>query len=175
MSDSKKTRNGIIIAALVFIGYKMMSSKKDPATTGFPLIDNNNPLAILSSNINWKGEAGHNFNPTWEAFDSMLYGWRAALINGRTIADSVSSMPLSDFIYIWAKGGKGDRPNNYVSYVTQKSGANAYTDMQTLFRNRDMNNIWKIYKAMAEFESSPQASNYIQDSYSDYTKGWSLI
>jgi hypothetical protein len=133
------------------------------ALSKFPLLQNNNPLAIMRSNITWNGESPNNNNPTWEAFISLPYGWRATRINSNAIIDSFGgSITLGDFIHVWAMGASGDRPYNYINFVENESGYSADT---LIYSNPkiQIDFMWPIYRAMAIYESGAEIRSIVDD------------
>jgi len=156
-------------AALYFLSKNKSSGDMSP----YPLLQNNNPLAIINTGISWQGLADENLNPTWEAFQSMPYGFRAAILNGKAYVNNIPNMDLGDFLSYWAFGGS-QAANNYAQFVSSQTGRPINFKMKQLFDNRDMGGLWEIYRAMAIFENSTASTPVIDGLYDEFVQGFNL-
>lgn len=126
-----------------------------PSFSGFGAIDRNNPLNIRLTDDKWVGKMDSPSNE-FEAFDSMINGYRAGLINLKSYQKRMPNMNLSQMINTWAppKGVKNDGTpytnptSNYLKFVVQQS--NVQPDTVIDLADEDM--MLNIFRAMTMFE-----------------------
>lgn len=84
-------------------------------------IRNNNPLNIRISGIAWKGKIplSQNTDGSFEQFDSMQHGLRAALINIRTYINRYKCNTPQTIISRWAPASDGNNTRAYVQRVCE--------------------------------------------------------
>lgn len=99
---------------------------------------NNNPLNIRRSPEIWKGKVyfGNN-DPEFEQFESMEYGYRAALITMRTYIKKYGLNTVCAIINRWAPAEDGNDPEGYTQRVCKATGLSpdtivGYNDTDTL-------------------------------------------
>jgi len=174
----KKKENKFLPILLIGGGaaaiYFLSKNKSSDDTSPYPLLQNKNPLAIMNTGISWQGLADENPNPTWEAFQSMPFGFRAALLNGKAYINTIPNIDLIDFVSYWSLGGAPPYANNYANFVSQQTGRPLNFKMKQLFDNRDMGGLWEIYRAMAIFENSTASTPIIDGLYDDFVQGFNL-
>ena len=189
MPKKKKDNRGLIFAGLFGLGlvtYFATRNRKE-TTTGATSwannpnpsapgrgLSNNNPLNIKLTNIPWSGKIPNTLNTdgVFEQFDTLPYGYRAAVKNLRTyVNNGITNM--DQIIQTWAPDSTG----NYQSYVKQRMGLNPSDSYnlggQWLYNKQ---NVWSLVKAMAEFENDPSASsNYIQANQGAFNDAWAML
>lgn len=88
-------------------------------------IRNNNPLNIRLSNNNWLGKIKPSQDPSFEQFESMVMGIRAAMVCLRThcrrLVQSRRATSVKNLISIWAPSTENDT-ECYVKLVCSFSG-----------------------------------------------------
>lgn len=105
-----------------------------------PGIRNNNPLNIRKTTIKWQGKINSIYNTSsYEAFESMPLGIRAALINMQTqirrIKQNGGEGTVEELIKIWAPKEDNNNPNNYANIVASKGVPRKW---KVDFNNKDM-------------------------------------
>lgn len=88
-------------------------------------IRNNNPLNIRISNNKWRGKIKPSQDPSFEQFESMVMGIRAAMVCLRThcrrLVQSRRATTVKNLISIWAPSTENDT-HSYVKLVCSFSG-----------------------------------------------------
>lgn len=112
-------------------------------------IRNNNPLNIRLTAIPWKGKVEVNTDGTFEQFQSMFFGIRAALVNLRTYIDKRQCDTIRKIIFAWAPPSDGNNCQRYINFVSQS--ANLSPDRPLSFDRAD--SICLVAQAMAKFET----------------------
>lgn len=127
---------------------------------------NCNPLNIVRSNIVWKGLCDTQNDSRFCQFQSMQYGWRAALvmirnyIKGRTSAKRPLDT-IEKIITRWAPPNENNT-TRYIKQVSEEVGI----DMRTRIKWEDRVMMCAIVKAMAKVECGKVFD--IQPIYSAY-------
>ena len=118
----KKYQNILIAAVLVWI-LTMEQARAETNTPGTPRgIRNNNPGNIRISNNQWRGKipVSQNTDGSFEQFESMEMGVRAAILNLRSYFDRGIDT-IEGIIKKWAPPTENDT-GAYVNYVERCSG-----------------------------------------------------
>lgn len=93
-------------------------------------IRNNNPLNLRRSDSAWLGKVANCSDAHFEQFTSIVYGYRAAIVNIRTILRRREragvSTRIRDLIRIWAPAKDGNNVNTYVAAVVSTSGISQF-------------------------------------------------
>lgn len=195
---SKKTNTGLAIigGALLFGGAYLLlrrqSSSGDPTLLDEPNIQsdmstnpnlprgyrNNNPLNIRYSFWNaWKGKVLPNQDGTFEQFNDMAYGYRAALSLLRTYIKKYGCNTVAKIISRWAP----ENENNTQAYIQHVCEiANLLPNMAVLPNDRDT--LTKMAYAMSIIENGTKdkQGNAISDTYGlpnmdIINEGWRLL
>lgn len=111
---------------------------------------NNNPLNLRKSNNNWLGKVKPSTDPAFEQFTSLAYGFRAAMVNIRTISRRHNNqLSVAQLIRTWAPAGDGNNnPVLYTNSVCQLAKVSSATIID--FKNQSQ--IVSIVGAMAQVE-----------------------
>lgn len=85
---------------------------------------NNNPLNIRISGVSWRGKVPpcQNTDGSFEQFDTLQNGIRAALINIRTYIRKYRVNTPQTIIQRWAPASDGNNTAAYVATVCHKTG-----------------------------------------------------
>ncbi len=79
---------------------------------------NNNPLNIRINNYNnWKGEIKPSTDGSFCQFQTMAYGFRAAMVTIRTYIRKHNCKTIQEIINRWAPWSDGNNPTNYAKRV----------------------------------------------------------
>lgn len=125
---------------------------------------NNNPLNIRISNNNWEGKVANNTDGSFEQFESMPYGYRAAIKNINTQINRGNNT-LRKLIGSWAPASDGNSPDSYAQFVAKHAGIGV--DDRIDPNNRDL--MIKIIAAMAFKENGEEAN------LDDINAGYNLL
>lgn len=127
---------------------------------------NNNPLNIRLTNTSWKGKVpnSQNTDGSFEQFTSMAYGFRAAMINIRTIVNRGYNT-IQKMIEIWAPDSDGNNSTRYAQRVSSTTGYST-TAIINPSNAEQMKNI-AYAMAIVENGTAPQ--------WKDINEGWNLI
>ncbi len=130
---------------------------------------NNNPLNIRISGNAWKGKIplAQNSDGAFEQFETMAYGYRAALINIRTITRRYPDCTVQQLIRVWAPDSDGNNSAAYTSRVCSETGLQPTTIIEPA--NREM--MTQLVRAMSIVENgkTPQPDmNAIMQGYLMY-------
>lgn len=124
---------------------------------------NNNPLNIRLSSNNWKGEIKPSADKSFCQFQTMAYGFRAAMVCIRTYITKHNCNTLQEIINRWAPWTDGNNPINYAKKV-MNTFPDTFPDKDTVIDYHNQNQITKLVYAMAIVEngSKPQMTDCIQ-------------
>ena len=124
---------------------------------------NNNPLNIRLSSNNWKGEIKPSADKSFCQFQTMAYGFRAAMICIRTYITKHNCNTLQEIINRWAPWTDGNNPLNYAKKV-MNTFPDTFPDKDTVIDYHNQNQMTKLVYAMAIVEngSKPQMTDCIQ-------------
>ena len=124
---------------------------------------NNNPLNIRLSSNNWKGEIKPSADKSFCQFQTMAYGFRAAMICIRTYITKHNCNTLQEIINRWAPWTDGNNPLNYAKKV-MNTFPDTFPDKETVIDYHNQNQMTKLVYAMAIVEngSEPQMTDCIQ-------------
>ena len=124
---------------------------------------NNNPLNIRLSSNNWKGEIKPSADKSFCQFQTMAYGFRAAMICIRTYITKHNCNTLQEIINRWAPWTDGNNPINYAKKV-MNTFPDTFPDKDTVIDYHNQNQMTKLVYAMAIVEngSEPQMTDCIQ-------------
>ena len=81
---------------------------------------NNNPLNLRLSANNWKGEIKPSQDKSFCQFETMAYGFRAAMVNIRTYIRKYDVKTLQAIINKWAPWSDGNNPVRYAQRVMNR-------------------------------------------------------
>lgn len=128
---------------------------------------NNNPLNIrYSSSNNWLGKVTPNTDGVFEQFQSMEYGYRAALYLIRKYI-SQGYTTIRQIVTKWAPPSENDTAS-YIAHVEQYAGISADYKISQW----DENALVSIVAAMARIENGPVAGQPI---CSQIESGYNLL
>ena len=132
----------------------------DTAVRGYR---NNNPLNIRLSSNNWKGEIKPSADKSFCQFQTMAYGFRAAMVCIRTYITKHNCNTLQEIINRWAPWTDGNNPLNYAKKV-MNTFPDTFPDKETVIDYHNQNQMTKLVYAMAIVEngSEPQMTDCIQ-------------
>lgn len=124
---------------------------------------NNNPLNIRLSSNNWKGEIKPSADKSFCQFQTMAYGFRAAMVCIRTYITKHNCNTLQEIINRWAPWTDGNNPINYAKKV-MNTFPDTFPDKDTVIDYHNQNQMTKLVYAMAIVEngSDPQMTDCIQ-------------
>lgn len=124
---------------------------------------NNNPLNIRLSSNNWKGEIKPSADKSFCQFQTMAYGFRAAMVCIRTYITKHNCNTLQEIINRWAPWTDGNNPLNYAKKV-MNTFPDTFPDKDTVIDYHNQNQMTKLVYAMAIVEngSEPQMTDCIQ-------------
>lgn len=124
---------------------------------------NNNPLNIRLSSNNWKGEIKPSADKSFCQFQTMAYGFRAAMVCIRTYITKHNCNTLQEIINRWAPWTDGNNPLNYAKKV-MNTFPDTFPDKDTVIDYHNQNQMTKLVYAMAIVEngSDPQMTDCIQ-------------
>lgn len=124
---------------------------------------NNNPLNIRLSSNNWKGEIKPSADKSFCQFQTMAYGFRAAMVCIRTYITKHNCNTLQEIINRWAPWTDGNNPLNYAKKV-MNTFPDTFPDKETVIDYHNQNQMTKLVYAMAIVEngSEPQITDCIQ-------------
>lgn len=134
-------------------------------TTTIPRgIRNNNPLNLRISGNNWRGKKKPNLDGTFEQFESMSYGIRAAIVCVRTYIKNHHLETPAQIITRWAPATE-NATEKYIAFVCEKSG---------LIRNQRLTYnsqfaICRLLWAMAIYENGREVE------FELFISAWNLI
>ena len=128
---------------------------------------NNNPLNLRISNNAWKGKipASQNTDGAFEQFQTMAYGFRAALMNLRSYITKYNCNTIASITNKWAPSSDGNNPTRYAQVVSDRTGI-AKT---TVIAANDKETLCQIAAAMAYMENG--SAPLMEDIYT----GWNMI
>lgn len=124
---------------------------------------NNNPLNIRLSSNNWKGEIKPSADKSFCQFQTMAYGFRAAMACIRTYITKHNCNTLQEIINRWAPWTDGNNPINYAKKV-MNTFPDTFPNKETVIDYHNQNQMTKLVYAMAIVEngSEPQMTDCIQ-------------
>lgn len=127
-------------------------------------IRNNNPLNIRISGQNWRGKIKDNTDGSFEQFETMEWGIRAAIVICRTYIRQHHIDTPAAIISRWAPTSENNT-KKYIDFVIDKAN---------LFRNERINQnskfqILRLLHAMAFYE------NGVDVNFNLFEKAWALI
>lgn len=196
----KENKKGlIVIGILLGVGlvtkflYKPKATTPPPTGTagsgGYPNpgapgrgLKNNNPLNIKLSSIGWQGKIPNSLNTdgTFEQFNSLAFGYRAAIKNLRTYVNNGIN-DLDTIIQTWAPDSTGayqDFVKTYIgldpgtNYPIVNQGINNYDPNMSLY-NKDFTGA--LVSAMAVFENGQNSNNYVKGTESQFNQAWEML
>ena len=128
---------------------------------------NNNPLNLRISSNAWKGKVpvAQNTDGAFEQFQTMAYGFRAALMNLRSYITKYSCNTIASITNKWTPSSDGNNPARYAQVVSDRTGI-AKT---TVIAANDKESLCQIAAAMAYMENG--SAPLMEDVYA----GWNLI
>ena len=150
-----------------------MKPTTNPAIQHNPLYDqkvrgyrNNNPLNLRISKNKWVGKVPkeENTDGAFEQFYYMPYGFRAALINIRTVVNRGNDT-IEKLIKVWAPDSDGNNSARYTQRVCNETGYNP-TDKIVVTDPQMMQHL-AYAMSIVENGSVPQ--------WDDIRTGWELI
>lgn len=127
-------------------------------------IRNNNPLNIRRSGQPWRGKITYGNDPSFEQFESMAMGIRAAMIIVRTYIRSHHLDTPVLIVSRWAPPCENST-TRYIDFVCEKSGLQR-SHRLTLNSKFD---ICRLLWAMAWYENGQELP------FADFIRAWSLI
>ena len=143
----------------------------------YPLLANNNPTAILQTDINWIGSlpVAETPHPFWEGFNTPADGYRAAVKNADSIINAYGkpTVPLSAFIGRWATGDANGAPN-YAEFVSNEAGIHVNANLASPAEINDPDLWWSIMRAMSIFESGANSEPFIDELENEFRTGYDM-
>ena len=128
---------------------------------------NNNPLNLRITGNRWKGKVpqAQNTDGSFEQFQTMAYGFRAALIVLRRYIRKYSRCTIESIVQRWAPTEDGNDPVRYADVVAARTGIHRTATIEA----NDKERLCQIAAAMAYVEngSAPQMD--------DIYAGWHLL
>ena len=115
---------------------------------------NNNPLNIRISGNNWKGEIKPSGDKSFCQFETMAYGFRAAMCCIRTYIRKYGCNTIEKIINRWAPWSDGNNPVRYASRVCNRWPEDFTKDTIIDYTNRDQ--MSKLVYAMAIVENGSE-------------------
>ena len=115
---------------------------------------NNNPLNIRLSGNNWKGEVKPSQDKSFCQFETMAYGFRAAMCCIRTYIRKYGCNTIEKIINRWAPWSDGNNPVRYASRVCNRWPDDFTKDTVIDYKNRDQ--MTKLVYAMAIVENGSE-------------------
>lgn len=117
---------------------------------------NNNPLNLRISSNQWKGKLPKEANTdgTFEQFETMPLGFRAALINIRTQVNKHGRNTVEKLIRVWAPDSDGNNSERYIERVCRTTGMEPAEILNPA--NRDQMRRLVYAMAVVENGSAPQ-------------------
>ena len=121
---------------------------------------NNNPLNIRLSGNNWKGEIKPSQDKAFCQFETMAYGFRAAMVCIRTYIRKYNVKTLQEIINRWAPWTDGNNPVKYASHI-MKTFPDTFPDKEVVIDYTNREQITRLVYAMAIVEngSAPQMTD----------------
>ena len=137
-------------------------------------IRNNNPLNIIITDTPWQGKLDreHNTDGKFEQFKTLELGFRAAIINIRTMIKRDHIDTPAKLIAQWAPEQDPRQVENYIEYVCERS----YIGRSDRLLYANKNQICRLVHAMAEFENGVRPADkepYI--SFGRIENAWAMI
>jgi len=124
---------------------------------------NNNPLNIRKDGTHWRGEVEPSKDRAFKQFESMAWGYRAAMVIIRTYYTKHGLHSVSRIITRWAPPTENDT-QAYIATVCKKSGLSATATLDI----KDKGTMVALVAAMSYVENGV-AANMAQVRY-----GWTL-
>lgn len=116
---------------------------------------NNNPLNIRTSNNRWQGEIIPSQDGSFCQFQTMAYGFRAAMCCIRTYITKYNLHTIDEIIHRWAPWGDGNNPDRYAKIVVSK-WPNDFPSVETVIDYKNRNQMTKLVYAMAFVENGSE-------------------
>lgn len=125
---------------------------------------NNNPLNIRITGERWIGKVSPNTDGSFEQFESMGYGFRAAL---KTIQNYISKgyNTIEKIITRWAPPQDNNNTTSYIANVASRTGISKTQEISRSDREKLISIVYAM--AISENGSAPQRS--------DIEAGWDMI
>lgn len=111
-------------------------------------IRNNNPLNIRISNNRWRGKIVPSKDPSFEQFENITMGIRAAMVCIRTYMTKYNLRSPRAIIERWAPEKDNNDVQAYINTVTEK----ARLDPEYVFNFSEKNKVCRLLWAMAYVE-----------------------
>lgn len=127
-------------------------------------IRNNNPLNIRRNNTKWKGLRKEQTDPSFFQFESMKWGYRAALRTLQNYQKIHGLKTLREMIYRWAPPNENDT-EAYVRLVSNR--AKIYPDIPIDINNKSL--MCRMVEAMCFMENS------VVGDFNEIERGWGLL
>ena len=127
-------------------------------------IRNNNPLNIRISGQGWRGKIKDNTDGSFEQFESIEWGIRAAIVIVRTYIRQHHLNTPAAIIRRWAPAVENDT-KKYIDFVIDR--ANLYRNEQISSNSKFQ--ILRLLAAMAYYE------NGVEVPFEHFEKAWSMI
>lgn len=116
---------------------------------------NNNPLNIRVSSNRWKGEIVPSQDGSFCQFQTMAYGFRAAMCCIRTYITKYNLKTIDEIIHRWAPWSDGNNPDRYAKSVISR-WSNDFPGVDTIINYKDKNQMTKLVYAMAIVENGSE-------------------
>ena len=135
---------------------------------------NNNPLNLIISDTPWLGKVDreHNTDGTFEQFMTLELGYRAAIVNIRTMIRRDRLDTINTLIPRWAPEPNPAQVEHYIDYVSRRS----YIGRSDRLLYANKNQICRLVHAMALFENGIRPKDtepYL--SFGRIENAWALI
>ena len=116
---------------------------------------NNNPLNIRLSGNNWKGEIKPSQDKNFCQFQTMAYGFRAAMCCIRTYIRKHGLNTLQEIINRWAPWEDGNNPVRYAKHI-MKTFPDTFPNGDTIIDNNNKTQMSRLVYAMAIVENGSE-------------------
>ncbi len=116
---------------------------------------NNNPLNIRISANNWKGEIKPSGDKSFCQFETMAYGFRAALVCIRTYITKHKCQTLQAIINRWAPWTDGNNPVRYAQRVMDR-WPETFPSKEAVIDYTSRDQMTKLVYAMAIVENGSE-------------------
>ena len=126
---------------------------------------NNNPLNIRISNNQWQGKITPSADSDFEQFETIIYGFRAAIKNLKSYITRYGCNTISTIISKWAPASDSNNPMRYAAVVSNRSGI----DKDEVIQPTDREKICKIIHWMAYFENGSEPLD------KDINAAWAIV
>ena len=130
-------------------------------------IRNNNPLNIRHSKDQWQGARKEQTDQSFVQFETMAYGYRAAIKTIQTYFNKYGLKSIRRIIHRWAPPCENDT-ENYIKVVAERSGISPDAEISIY----DQKQMIAIVSAMSYMENGVEPDE--EDVYMGYLMAFAL-